>query len=177
MNFAGSSTRSDKIRGVRDSQKHAAVGHRFRGQVCGDSLDQGTIKGITAREHYMMTGAPPADPVGCGAFVSFIRAGASATAAASVPRPARLLHAYFFAGADVALGRPNFLGEQFAPFVVERERTAKTSRGDVAIPREVSEGRFEGRKDLREVVDRMVRSTMRRAADPGGTSIGFMRGG
>ena len=39
---------------------------------------------------------------------------------------------------------------------------------DVAIPRELSEGRFEGRKDLRKLVDRMVRINDEAAADPVG---------
>jgi hypothetical protein len=37
---------------------------------------------------------------------------------------------------------------------------------DVAIPRELSEGRFEGRKDLRKLVDRMQRINDEAAADP-----------
>jgi hypothetical protein len=64
-------------------------------------------------------------------------------------------------------GGPNFLGAQFAPFVVEENPDKSDFRvRDVAIPRELSEGRFEGRKDLRKLVDRMVRINEEAAADP-----------
>ena len=43
-------------------------------------------------------------------------------------------------------GGPNFLGAQFAPFVVEENPDKSDFRvRDVAIPRELTEGRFEGR--------------------------------
>jgi hypothetical protein len=118
-----------------------------------------------AGNHYMMTGAPPRIPVGCGAFVSFHPSLGSATARECPAPPG--LPAYFSLGQMSRSGGPNFLGAQFAPFVVEENPDKSDFRvRDVAIPRELSEGRFEGRKDLRKLVDRMVRINEEAAADP-----------
>src|SRR3989440_7119065 len=118
-----------------------------------------------AGNHYMMTGAPPRIPVGCGAFVSFHPSLGSATARECPAPPG--LPAYFSLGQMSRSGGPNFLGAQFAPFVVEESPDNQNFRvRDVAIPRELSEGRFEGRKDLRKLVDRMVRLNDEAAADP-----------
>ena len=70
-----------------------------------------------AGNHYMMTGAPPRIPVGCGAFVSFHPSMGSA-AARECPVPPGL-PGYFSLGQMSRSGGPNFLGAQFAPFVVE----------------------------------------------------------
>lgn len=118
-----------------------------------------------AGNHYMMTGAPPRIPVGCGAFVSFHPSLGSATARECPAPPG--LPAYFSLGQMSRSGGPNFLGAQFAPFVVEESPDKSDFRvRDVAIPRELSEGRFEGRKNLRKLVDRMVRINEEAAADP-----------
>src|SRR4051794_12654018 len=118
-----------------------------------------------AGNHYMMTGAPPRIPVGCGAFVSFHPSMGSATARECPAPPG--LPAYFSLGQMSRSGGPNFLGAQYAPFVVEENPDSQNFRvRDVAIPRELSEGRFEGRKDLRKLVDRMVRIHDDAAADP-----------
>jgi len=118
-----------------------------------------------AGNHYMMTGAPPRIPVGCGAFVSFHPSLGSATARECPAPPG--LPAYFSLGQMSRSGGPNFLGAQFAPFVVEENPDNSNFRvRDVAIPRELSEGRFAGRKDLRQLVDRMVRINEDAAADP-----------
>jgi hypothetical protein len=64
-------------------------------------------------------------------------------------------------------GGPNFLGARYAPFVVEEDPNNPNFRvRDVAIPRELTEGRFQGRKDLRKLVDRMQRIGDDAAADP-----------
>jgi hypothetical protein len=118
-----------------------------------------------AGNHYMMTGAPPRIPVGCGAFVSFHPSLGSATARECPAPPG--LPGYFSLGQMSRSGGPNFLGAQFAPFVVEENPDKSDFRvRDVAIPRELSENRFEGRKDLRKLVDRMVRINEEAAADP-----------
>src|SRR5262245_1330369 len=118
-----------------------------------------------AGNHYMMTGAPPRIPVGCGAFVSFHPSLGSATARECPAPPG--LPPYFSLGQMSRSGGPNFLGAQFAPFVVDESPDSANFRvRDVAIPRELSEGRFEGRKDLRKLVDRMVRINDDAAADP-----------
>jgi hypothetical protein len=64
-------------------------------------------------------------------------------------------------------GGPNFLGAQYGPFVVSDNPDSPTFRiRDVAIPSGLEEGRFLGRKDLRKLVDRMVRLQDDAAADP-----------
>jgi hypothetical protein len=118
-----------------------------------------------AGNHYMMTGAPPRIPVGCGAFVSFHPSMGSA-AARECPTPPGL-PAYFSLGQMSRSGGPNFLGARYAPFVVSENPDSKNFRvRDVAIPQELTEDRFAGRKDLRQLVDRMVRINDEAAADP-----------
>jgi len=70
-----------------------------------------------AGNHYMMTGAPPRIPVGCGAFVSFHPSLGSATAHERGAPPG--LPAYFSMPQMSRSGGPNFLGARYAPFVVE----------------------------------------------------------
>jgi uncharacterized protein (DUF1501 family) len=118
-----------------------------------------------AGNHYMMTGAPPRIPVGCGAFVSFHPSLGSVAARECGAPPG--LPAYFSMPSVSRSGGPNFLGGQYAPFVVEDNPDNPNFRvRDVAIPRELSEGRFLGRKDLRKAVDRLVRIPDEAAADP-----------
>ena len=48
-------------------------------------------------------------------------------------------------------GGPNFLGAQYAPFVVAENPDSPNFRvRDVALPRGLTDGRFRGRKDLRQ---------------------------
>jgi uncharacterized protein (DUF1501 family) len=118
-----------------------------------------------AGNHYMMTGAPPRIPVGCGAFVSFHPSLGSAVARECGAPPG--LPAYFSMPEMSRSGGPNFLGARYAPFVVEENPDNPNFRvRDVAIPRELTEGRFQGRKDLRKLVDRMQRIQDDAAADP-----------
>ncbi|MCI0359713.1 MAG: DUF1501 domain-containing protein [Planctomycetaceae bacterium] len=118
-----------------------------------------------AGNHYMMTGAPPRIPVGCGAFVSYHPSLGSAVARECGAPPG--LPAYFSMPEMSRSGGPNFLGARYAPFVVEENPENPNFRvRDVAIPRELTEGRFQGRKDLRKLVDRMQRIQDDAAADP-----------
>ena len=118
-----------------------------------------------AGNHYMMTGAPPRIPVGCGAFVSYHPSLGSAVARECGAPPG--LPAYFSMPNMSRSGGPNFLGAQYAPFVVEENPDNSNFRvRDVAIPRELTEGRFLGRKDLRKAVDRLARIQDDAAADP-----------
>ena len=118
-----------------------------------------------AGNHYMMTGAPPRIPVGCGAFVSYHPSLGSAVARECGAPPG--LPAYFSIPEMSRSGGPNFLGARYAPFVVEDNPDNPNFRvRDVAIPRALTEGRFQGRKDLRKLVDRMVRIQDDAAADP-----------
>src|SRR5439155_21539250 len=65
-----------------------------------------------AGNHYMMTGAPPRVPVGCGAFVSFHPSLGSVTAHER-GAPAGL-PAYFSMPSMSRSGGPNFLGAKYA---------------------------------------------------------------
>jgi uncharacterized protein (DUF1501 family) len=153
-----------KIAGVRFSQ------HMQRLAAVSDKLavirsirhDQGNHG---AGNHYMMTGAPPRIPVGCGAFVSYHPSLGSVAARECGAPPG--LPAYFSMPQMSRSGGPNFLGAQYAPFVVEENPDSSNFRvRDVAIPRELTAGRFQGRKDLRQLVDRLARLQDDAAADP-----------
>lgn len=118
-----------------------------------------------AGNHYMMTGAPPRIPVGCGAFVSFHPSMGSVTAHARGNSGG--LPAYFSMPSMSRSGGPNFLGAKYAPFVVSDDPNRKDFRvRDVALPVSLAEGRFNGRRDLRCMVDQLQRITDERAADP-----------
>ncbi len=118
-----------------------------------------------AGNHYMVTGAPPRIPVGCGAFVSFHPSLGSVTAHER-GAPAGL-PAYFSMPSMSRSGGPNFLGARFAPFVVDDNPNTPDFRvRDVALPRGLSEGRFEDRREIRSEVDRMQRILDQEAGDP-----------
>ena len=118
-----------------------------------------------AGNHYMMTGAPPRIPVGCGAFVSFHPSMGSVT---SVERTApHGLPRYFSLPSMTRSGGPNFLGATNAPFVVSDDPNSDSFRiRDLALPRGLEEPRFLGRRDLRATVDRLPRFDDPAAADP-----------
>ncbi len=118
-----------------------------------------------AGNHYMMTGAPPRIPVGCGAFVSFHPSLGSVTAhERGAPHG---LPAYFSMPSMSRSGGPNFLGARYAPFVVDDNPNNPEFRvRDVALPRGLSEGRFDARREIRSEVDRMARILDQEAGDP-----------
>ncbi|CAN5903918.1 DUF1501 domain-containing protein [soil metagenome] len=119
-----------------------------------------------AGNHYMMTGAPPRIPVGCGAFVSFHPSLGSATAyerGGSVGG----LPAYFSIPRMSRSGGPNFLGAKYAPFVVPDDPNRDSFRvRDVAPPRDLEIDRLDDRRDLRARIDRFQRITEEAAGDP-----------
>jgi hypothetical protein len=118
-----------------------------------------------AGNHYMMTGAPPRIPVGCGAFVSFHPSLGSVTAHER-GAPAGL-PAYFSMPSMSRSGGPNFLGGRFAPFIVDDNPNTPDFRvRDVALPRGLSESRFDDRREIRSEVDRMQRILDQQAGDP-----------
>ncbi|MEX0977829.1 MAG: DUF1501 domain-containing protein, partial [Pirellulales bacterium] len=79
-----------------------------------------------AGNHYMMTGAPPRIPVGCGAFVSFHPSmGSVAAYERSAPEG---LPGYFSMPSMSRSGGPNFLGAKYAPFVVGDDPSDKNFR-------------------------------------------------
>jgi hypothetical protein len=115
--------------------------------------------------HYMMTGAPPRIPVGCGAFVSFHPSLGSVTAK-ELGAPLGL-PAYFSMPRMSRSGGPNFLGARYAPFVVSDNPASANFRvRDVALPSGLAEGRFDNRRQLRQQVDRMLRMNQQASGDP-----------
>ncbi|MGB0739118.1 MAG: DUF1501 domain-containing protein [Planctomycetaceae bacterium] len=118
-----------------------------------------------AGNHYMMTGAPPRIPVGCGAFVSF-HPSMGSVAARELGQD-NGLPAYFSLPRMSRSGGPNFLGAKYAPFVVADDPNRSNFKvRDVALPRELSETRFDSRTELRAKVDRMLRIRNEAAGDP-----------
>jgi hypothetical protein len=118
-----------------------------------------------AGNHYMMTGAPPRIPVGCGAFVSFHPSLGSAVAHER-GAPAGL-PAYFSMPEMSRSGGPNFLGARYAPFVVADNPNSPGFRvRDVALPGGLSGERFGSRQDVRSQLDRLQRIADKAAADP-----------
>jgi uncharacterized protein (DUF1501 family) len=118
-----------------------------------------------AGNHYMMTGAPPRIPVGCGAFVSF-HPSMGSVAAHELTAPGGL-PAYFSMPQMSRSGGPNFLGARYAPFVVADNPNGAGFRvRDVALPAGLSGERFDARRDVRREVDTLLRFRDRAAADP-----------
>jgi len=118
-----------------------------------------------AGNHYMMTGAPPRIPVGCGAFVSF-HPSMGSVAAHELPRPAGL-PSYFSMPRMSRSGGPNFLGAKYAPFVVPDDPNSSSFRvRDVALPKGLTEDQFQHRADLRKLVDTLPRIHEQAAGDP-----------
>lgn len=118
-----------------------------------------------AGNHYMMTGAPPRIPVGCGAFVSFHPSlGSVAAYERQAPHG---LPSYFSMPSMSRSGGPNFLGAKYAPFVVANDPNHKDFRvRDVELPRDLAEVRFQSRRDLRHLIDRLPRYADPQVADP-----------
>jgi uncharacterized protein (DUF1501 family) len=129
-----------------------------------------------AGNHYMMTGAPPRMPVGCGAFVSFHPSMGSAVAS---ERSAPLgLPSYFSMPRMSRSGGPNFLGAKYAPFVVSDNPASKGFKvRDVALPDGLSTDRFTNRTDLRQLVDKLPRINEPAAGDPVPALDGFYEQG
>lgn len=118
-----------------------------------------------AGNHYMMTGAPPRIPVGCGAFVSF-HPSLGSVAAKERPAP-HGLPPYFSMPSMSRSGGPNFLGAKYAPFVVGGDPNNKHFRvRDVELPNGITDDRFGARRDLRHLVDRLPRFSDPATADP-----------
>jgi uncharacterized protein (DUF1501 family) len=153
-----------KISGVRFSQhmqRLADTADKFA-VIRSIRHDQGNHG---AGNHYMMTGAPPRIPVGCGAFVSFHPSLGSAVARECGAPPG--LPAYFSMPSMTRSGGPSFLGGQYAPFVVADDPNSQHFRiRDIAMPAGLDGTRFLGRKDLRQAVDRLKRFADEAAADP-----------
>ncbi|QDT09254.1 DUF1501 domain-containing protein [Planctomycetes bacterium K23_9] len=118
-----------------------------------------------AGNHYMMTGAPPRIPVGCGAFVSFHPSlGSVVSKEIGAPHG---IPAYFSIPNMSRSGGPNFLGSRYAPFVVPDSPNSSSFRvRDVTIPKSLSEDRYDSRQAIRAQVDQMLRINDAAAGDP-----------
>lgn len=118
-----------------------------------------------AGNHYLMTGAPPRIPVGCGAFVSFHPSLGSVVANQRPTPPG--LPAYFSLPGMTRSGGPNFLGARCAPFVADGDPNNASFRlRDVALPAGLADGRATDRAELRREIDRLGRTLDATAADP-----------
>src|SRR5262245_44758019 len=118
-----------------------------------------------AGNHYMMTGAPPRIPVGCGAFVSFHPSMGSVVAHERPPSAG--LPAYFSMPSMSRSGGPNFLGAKYAPFVVGGDPNGAGFKvRDVVIPEGLTGERFEDRTATRNEVDNLRRFLDSAAGDP-----------
>lgn len=118
-----------------------------------------------AGNHYMMTGAPPRIPVGCGAFVSF-HPSMGSVASYELGKD-NGLPAYFSIPSMSRSGGPNFLGARHAPFVVDGDPSNPHFRvRDVALPQGLTDARFHKRTDLRKLVDKVERINDPAAGDP-----------
>lgn len=141
--------------------KLASIAHKYAivRSVCHNQGNHG------AGNHYMMTGAPPRIPVGCGAFVSFHPSmGSVAAKERNAPHG---LPAYFSMPSMSRSGGPNFLGAKYAPFVVGGDPNQDRFRvRDVELPRGIEDTRFQSRRDLRHLVDRLPRFEDPSVADP-----------
>jgi len=129
-----------------------------------------------AGNHYMMTGAPPRIPVGCGAFVSY-HPSMGSVVAHEIPQRNQL-PAYFSIPSMTRSGGPNFLGGRYAPFVVEDDPNQASFRvRDVSPPSSLATDRFSTRRDLRAMVDRLKRFEDPMVADPAATIDSYYRQG
>ena len=118
-----------------------------------------------AGNHYMMTGAPPRIPVGCGAFVSF-HPSMGSVVASEKGAPAGL-PAYFSMPTMSRSGGPNFLGAKYAPFVVGEDPNGRGFKvRDVALPEGLTSERFDDRAAVRGEVDNLKRFMDKAAGDP-----------
>lgn len=125
-----------------------------------------------AGNHYMMTGAPPRIPVGCGAFVSF-HPSLGSVVAKEVGAPDGL-PPYFSMPSMSRSGGPNFLGANYAPFVVSNDPNRAGFRvRDVALPDGVLHDRFSRRRELRSQLDQLPRWEDSAVGDPSVTADEF----
>ena len=159
--FRPIATRLPGVHFSEHMQRLAAIADKFA-VIRSIRHDQGNHG---AGNHYMMTGAPPRIPVGCGAFVSF-HPSLGSVAAHERGAPAGL-PAYFSMPDMSRSGGPNFLGARFAPFLVGDDPNNPDFRvRDVALPRGLSDERFGSRREIRAEVDRMQRLLDPAAGDP-----------
>lgn len=115
--------------------------------------------------HYMMTGAPTPVPVNCGASVTFHPSFGSV-----VSRERGVRHGlppFMAMPENTRSGGPNFLGGQHAAFAISGYPNSKSFQvTDVVLPKEISEGHAQSRRQLRASLDRMQRFNDKLVEDP-----------
>src|SRR3954468_3673742 len=115
--------------------------------------------------HYMMTGSPTPVPVACGASVTFHPSFGSMVSYSRGVRDG--MPAYMSMPQVSRSGGPNFLGGKHAPFLINGNPNDKNFQvRDVVLPKEISEGRADSRRELRAALDRMKRYSDKLAEDP-----------
>lgn len=118
-----------------------------------------------AGNHYLMTGRPTPVPVGCGAFVTFHPSYGSVVS--RFRSPGQGLPGYAATPRMSRSGGPNFLGAEYAPFVIGDDPNREGFRvRDVSIPKDIAEGRARSRAALRASLDNLKRVTDKAAEDP-----------
>ena len=115
--------------------------------------------------HYMMTGAPTPVPVNCGASVTFHPSFGSVVSRERGVRSG--LPAFMAMPDNTRSGGPNFLGGQHAAFAIGGYPNSPNFRvSDVVLPKEISEGHAQSRRELRAALDRMQRFNDKLVDDP-----------
>ncbi|MEZ5301662.1 MAG: DUF1501 domain-containing protein [Verrucomicrobiales bacterium] len=115
--------------------------------------------------HYMMTGYPTPVPVNCGAFVSFHPSFGSVVSSRRGTQGG--LPAYVTLPRQSRSGGPNFLGAEHAPFIIGGNPNSDGFRvRDVVLPKDISEARAGGRRELRRSLDNLARIRDAEADDP-----------
>ncbi len=155
---------STKVPGVQFSQhlpQLASIADKFA-VIRSVQHDQGNHG---AGNHYMMTGAPPRIPVGCGAFVSFHPSMGSVVSSELGAPPG--LPPYFSMPSMTRSGGPNFLGAKHSPFVVDGSPNSSSFRvRDVTLPSNLDGSRKVNRDEMRQAVDKFVRFADKQVGDP-----------
>lgn len=129
-----------------------------------------------AGNHYMMTGTPTPVPVGCGAYVTFHPSLGSTVAWNRGFRDG--LPSYVSMPVMSRSGGPNFLGAQYAPFIISESPDSKGFRvRDVSIPDSIVGDRAANRRELRANLDRLQRINDKVADDPAVSIDGFYEQG
>jgi hypothetical protein len=165
----------DGIRGEFGSTKTSVSGVHFCEHIphLAKAFDKYTVvRSIAHRQnnhgagnHYMMTGRPTPVPVGCGSYVTFHPSLGSVVAWDRGSRDG--MPSYVSLARMTRSGGPNFLGAQYAPFVIADNPDSKSFKvRDVSIPDSIVGARAENRREVRANLDRLARINDRVANDP-----------
>jgi hypothetical protein len=118
-----------------------------------------------AGNHFLVTGRPTPVPVGCGAHVTFHPSvGSMIARERGAPEG---LPPYITMPRMSRSGGPNFLGAQYAPFVIPDNPASSGFRvRDISLPSGITDARARNRRQLRANLDRLERVHDATADDP-----------